>query len=388
MHILILPSWYPSNSTDIRGCFFREQALALSKSNLKVGVVYPELRSIRDISLALLKQEPITKENDNGVTTYRYRGISWLHRWQQFTANRFVRIGELLVEQYINENGMPDLIHVHSMIYAGVLAEKISKKYGIPYVITEHSTAFARNLYSDYQKKLIKDVTNSAKVKFAVSTSFKDLLEKQIESSQWSVCPNIVQQDFFLAKNYVKRNKKTFKFINVGALEPKKNQIILIYAIQSLIAKGFNVELSIVGSGSEHTSLKQTIEKLGLEQVVKLLGQKNRSEIIGLISESDAFVLSSTFETFGVVVIEAFSLGKPVVTTACGGPESLIDESNGLVALNNNLDDLTNKMASLMVSYQNYDENMIRNNSYNLYSEEAVVKKLLSTYKQVINGYS
>ena len=149
--------------------------------------------------------------------------------------------------------------------------------------------------------------------------------------------------------------------------------------------KGIDVELNIIGGGSQYSYLKQTIEKLGIENSVRLLGQKNRAEIIELISESDAFVLSSTFETFGVVVIEAFSLGKPVITTSCGGPESLIDESNGLVVINNNLDDLTTKMLELIENYKNYDADLIRRNSYSLYSEEAVVKKLLMVYKQVID---
>ena len=308
-----------------------------------------------------------------------------MHRWQKFTANRFIRIGELLVDKYIDENGMPDLIHVHSMIYAGVLAKKISKKYGIPYIVTEHSTAFARKLYSNYQQGLIEDVSKAASVKFAVSTSFKNLLEKEIKSSQWSVCPNIVQQDFFLAPSYIKQNEQAFKFINVGALETKKNQIILIHAVKNLIIKGINVELKIIGSGSQYAYLKETIQQLGLEGSVKLLGQKSRAEIINLISASDAFVLSSTFETFGVVVIEAFSLGKPVVTTSCGGPESLVDESNGLVVANNNLEDLTTKMYSLIENYETYNADLIRSNAYNLYSEDAVVEKLLETYKQVIN---
>lgn len=384
MHILILPSWYPANAVDIRGCFFREQALALSKKGLQVGVVYPELRSVRDISIGAFRKKRITKENDNGVITYRYHGISWLHRWQKFTANRFVRIGELLVEQYISENGRPDLIHVHSMMYAGVLAEKISKKYGIPYVITEHSTAFARKLYSKYQLGLIEDVSKTASARFAVSTSFKYLLENEIKSSEWGVCPNIVQQDFFLAPSYVKKNEEVFKFINIGALEPKKNQVILLYAIKNLLMRGIKVSLEIVGSGSQYSYLKHTIEKLGLEPHIQLLGQKKRVEIIKLISESDAFVLSSTFETFGVVVIEAFSLGKPVISTSCGGPESLINEVNGLVVANNNLEDMIDKMSKLVENYEKYNANLIRNSAYSLYSEEAVVNKLEKIYKTVV----
>ncbi|WP_404566430.1 glycosyltransferase, partial [Neisseria gonorrhoeae] len=46
----------------------------------------------------------------------------------------------------IRENGLPDLIHAHCMNYAGILAQKISEKYGIPYVLTEHSSTI-RTVY-------------------------------------------------------------------------------------------------------------------------------------------------------------------------------------------------------------------------------------------------
>ena len=48
MHVLIIPSWYPEYPEDVRGCFFREQALALQKYGCKVGVIYPQLRSLKN----------------------------------------------------------------------------------------------------------------------------------------------------------------------------------------------------------------------------------------------------------------------------------------------------------------------------------------------------
>lgn len=53
---------------------------------------------------------------------------------------RWVRAGLKAFKHYIRENGLPDLIHAHCMNYAGILAQKISEKYGIPYVLTEHSS--------------------------------------------------------------------------------------------------------------------------------------------------------------------------------------------------------------------------------------------------------
>ena len=45
MHILLLPSWYPLHDKDLNGCFFREQAQALARSGIKVGVIAPQFRS-------------------------------------------------------------------------------------------------------------------------------------------------------------------------------------------------------------------------------------------------------------------------------------------------------------------------------------------------------
>lgn len=63
----------------------------------------------------------------------------------QFNIKKWVDKGLKLFELYIAENGIPNIIHVHSLMNAGYLALKI-KKYGVPFVVTEHSTAYARGL--------------------------------------------------------------------------------------------------------------------------------------------------------------------------------------------------------------------------------------------------
>ena len=66
-------------------------------------------------------------------------------------------------DHYLKIEGQPDLVHVHSMLNAGVLASQIKEKYQIPYVITEHSSWFARRLISKQQQVIIQRVAMSAK---------------------------------------------------------------------------------------------------------------------------------------------------------------------------------------------------------------------------------
>ena len=145
-HILIVPSWYPEKPGDINGSFFREQAIALHKAGYKVGVLRPEVRSIKDIKAIFSKPYGITFENDSGINTYRFHTLNITPRMPSLSKKRWVRLGEKLFLEYVRKHGVPDIIHVHSLISGGFLAEKIKNKYHIPYVVTEHSTSFARNL--------------------------------------------------------------------------------------------------------------------------------------------------------------------------------------------------------------------------------------------------
>lgn len=49
LHILVIPSWYPEFNGDYVGSFFREQAIAINKKKCKVGLIFPELKSLRTL---------------------------------------------------------------------------------------------------------------------------------------------------------------------------------------------------------------------------------------------------------------------------------------------------------------------------------------------------
>lgn len=386
MHILILPSWYPKYPGDIGGSFFREQAISLKKHGCKVGVVTVQLRSLRQYKSVFSGSYKVEFEDDHGVPTYRQHGVSWFPRLRKLQAKIWARYGYKLVERYMAEHGRPNIIHVHSMLNGGIVARHISQRYGIPYVVTEHSTAFARKILSPYQLQVATEIASHAQQCFAVSSPFADLLNKSLEDSRgrWEVIPNIVH-DAFLAKPLSPRIGNSFVFIDVCLLTFKKRVDLLIQAF----AKGFKgnkaVQLHIGGDGAERQVLERLVKDLGVNDQVRFLGMLSREQVVREVAAADAFVLSSQHETFGVVLIEALALGKPVIATRCGGPEDIVTGRDGLLVAVDDVNALADAMQKLYANRAGYHAESLRQSCRERFGEEAVAQRLLGVYTEVLS---
>ena len=73
LHILIIPSWYPEFEGDYVGSFFREQAIGISRQNCKVGIIYPELKSLRSLKFRFIPR--LVRYDDMGLITYKICGV-------------------------------------------------------------------------------------------------------------------------------------------------------------------------------------------------------------------------------------------------------------------------------------------------------------------------
>lgn len=124
-------------------------------------------------------------------------------------------------------------------------------------------------------------------------------------------------------------------------------------------------------------------KKLGVERQVRFLGELTRKQVKQEISESDAFVLSSEYETFGVVLVEALALGKPVIATKCGGPESIVISEVGYL-----VEKILKKLASALVAFvenkNKFDANFIREYCRSSFGEKAIVEKLEKIYSAAL----
>ena len=115
-----------------------------------------------------------------------------------------------------------------------------------------------------------------------------------------------------------------------GRLVGRKNFGVLIAAVAQLNKQGVSVHLKIAGDGPQRASLQQWIAHLNVSQQVTLLGHVH--DMADFYQSIDVFVCPSIWESYGLVAIEAFAHGVPVVGAACDGLVEVVKNGvNGLV---------------------------------------------------------
>lgn len=386
MHILLLPSWYPMHADDVTGVFFRDQALALSDFGHKVGVIAPSIRSFRSLfshSKITVKKE---YEVDGGVHTLRPRVFGMLPKIAYGNYWLLKRQVKKTFKIYIKKFGIPDVIHAHSIIYGGTIARDLAQEFNLPLVITEHSSNFSQGLYSKWQLQLAKKTVLSASRCISVSPSLGELLDEYFGTKdRWTWVPNIVAKRF-LRPIKEKPSSTALRFLSLGVMKTIKGQHLLIDAFSKLLVTNPSSELWLGGDGPMKEELFDKVEKLGISDNVKFLGTISPSKVPLLFEQVNILVISSLYETFGVVAIEAMASGLPVVATRCGGPECIVTRSDGILVPVNDVELLANAMSELSKRYTDYCAAEIQNSALKRFSSSTIAEKLTVEYKDAIKN--
>ncbi|MFV2029395.1 glycosyltransferase [Neisseria sp. S1] len=384
MHVLILPSWYPETPDDVDGIFFRQQAQALQRAGVTVGVIAPQFRSLRGRPDTIFSKMYGYKDYvEQGIPTFVYQTMYFFPRLQ-LDRSRWLKAGKKLFMRYVTKHGKPDLIHAHCMNYGGLLAYAIYQETGIPYVITEHSSTYARKLIHDWQRPAMQPAAEHCAARLAVSHDFCDLLKKEYQGLEWKYLPNILSNKFEAPVNLQnKQGNPEFTFCSVAHLRLNKGFDILLPAFADALKTNPNMKLKIGGTGPDEAQFHQLAASLNLGNKVEFLGGLKNEEVLNLMYTSDAFVLASRVETFGVVFIEALSQGLPVIATRCGGPESIVTNENGILVDTEDQAALTTALLDMAANSGNYVPEVLRKNCLAEFGEKSIVGQLQAIYRQV-----
>ena len=138
-------------------------------------------------------------------------------------------------------------------------------------------------------------------------------------------------------------------FVTIGRLIKQKNQKLLLEAFHDVHEKYPEYELHFWGEGKEKENLIHYSQKLNIQDVVQFKG--TRDDVLDVIKDSTAFVLTSDFEGMPNTLMEAMAIGLPCISTdcSCGGPRELIENyDNGILVPVGDREKLKNAMIYLI----------------------------------------
>lgn len=118
------------------------------------------------------------------------------------------------------------------------------------------------------------------------------------------------------------------RLVSVGRLSEQKGPLLLLDAAARL-KQHLDFQLRIIGEGELRAAMERRIKEAGLEQNVSLLGWAGSEQIQEEVQQARALVLPSFAEGLPIVIMEAFALGRPVLSTYVAGIPELIDKKCG-----------------------------------------------------------
>jgi glycosyltransferase involved in cell wall biosynthesis len=393
LRILIIPSWYPNEFSRVNGTFIEEHAKAIALYN-EVFVFYPYFYPlVRFVKRIVHKNKKHFNDISEGnlkvlrvripYITIPIKGLDFLGKI--FFMLIYTSVSIIIFKKLYNQL-KPDIVHCHVTIPAGLIGALISKIYKIPLVISEHAGPFSQLMPTAIHKRAVKYSIDAAAIILPVSAALKRQINSYFTMNNFEIIPNTVDMDIFYFNTIADIEAKT-NILFVGLFHEIKGIPVLLEAISLLYKNGIkNFTLNIIGDNNDYllSNYKNMTDVLGIKELVVFHGQKTKKEIAEFMRNCSFLVLPSLAETFGCVVIEALSCGKPVLATKCGGPEELINKENGLLVSPGDVVALKDGLKFMLENYYKFDSEKISREAKALYSHEEVGKRISEIYLSVI----
>jgi len=239
----------------------------------------------------------------------------------------------------------PDVIHLHHPFVLSMPAIMYAAKLKIPKILTIH-TQYERYAYyvspipriitNEAIRRIIFHLANKVDVITTPSQSMKDFISRYGVKKKIVVIPNAIDLSLFQEKkdDYAEKLKSQIGLqendvvlLYVGRISFEKNIDKIIKAMEILRQKNIvNVKLLLVGDGNATKKTHEMVHSLKLKEMVKFIGMVDNEIVKYYYSLSDVFVFASTSETFGMVIIEAFASGVPVLAVKAPGVVDIVSD--------------------------------------------------------------
>jgi len=232
-----------------------------------------------------------------------------------------------------------DVLHFHDSLAFAAL-RPLTALAGIPTVFTVHSLYITRPESSPYPPRVARKyrIANRSALKHAsrVICISTDTMQRAAQlagdSGRLLMISNFIDLPRPAGRKKPPLPAKSSTCIFVGTLSPIKGVHHLLPAFARVIARHPRTSLLLVGDGSEKQRLEALAVEMGIEKKIKFVGRVAQEQTAAWYRKAGILVLPSLDEAQGIVVLEAFVYGLPVVASRIGGiPDMVKDGWNGLL---------------------------------------------------------
>ena len=397
MKILILPSWYPNRNGKTAGIFFQKQAELLS-TNHDVRIMAAEeiLSGYRKLpgkigSLLKVQHKPTNFYLDQvpkaKLHQFAFDNFAFLSESRRM--NRLADAYAAYVEQELEGDWMPDIIHAHDTFYGGLVASRLKTVWKIPYVITSHNPINSEN-WSAFRIAEFRRVLKHADLVTAVSEFDREnLLNAGGQDINIKTIGNYIDDDLFVPVRKIKQEEFHFLYIASTSLRKDFGTIIRSMSIlRNLTELPFKLKLASVDvrDGITLEDVRDLVNHYNLNDIVSIESDLAlKSGLLPLLQGADLFVSSSYYETFGVAVAEAMCCGVPAIAADNGGVRDVVQPGiNGSLVPVKSPDLMAAAILKFMNGELNFDPQLVRSSIVNRYGTKAYLGKLTSIYENIL----
>jgi glycosyltransferase involved in cell wall biosynthesis len=381
--ILFIPSWYPNRTEQASGNFIKRLIQANSSyDSVAILFVVPDSK--------LQKNYEVIVNNEGGIfeVIVYYKKVSnnliggtiikALRRFKAYRAGRL---------EIYSKWGQPNLVHVQEALPAVIYAWWLKKKLDLRYIVTEHSVVRYISAQSALLFNLQRRALKAAERIITVSNYLAEAMRSKGIENNYTIVANVVPLPDSLPTVHTPEGKK--RILHISTLAEVKNVKGILRAIKQVSLKRNDFELVILCEiDNRKEEFIEFSKSLKLEESTVMFKSyiADTGKLAELMLSSNFMLMFSNYESFSVVLAESLWVGRPVITSKCGGPQEFINEDSGILVNPGDEKGLEMAVNKMLDTWQSYNSKKMQEFARNNFASAIIGKKMHLIHSEVIDS--
>jgi teichuronic acid biosynthesis glycosyltransferase TuaC len=322
LRVLTLAPFYPSAENPTQGCFIAEPLTWTEKLGIANEVIAVQPFYRRRFRVL---QSPVVARWARYFSLPGNLGLP--------SAGDFLGAGVSSLVRKLHRQNPFDLIHAHAALPCGLAAATLSRRLGIPFVVSIHgldafSTRQVGRVLAGWCHRKSAEVYRCAAAVICISEKVRRQVTNEVNAKTVVIYNGVDPQRFSPSP----RQSAGLTILSVGNLIPIKGHALLLRAFSQVSSSVPNSRLEIIGEGCEREQLVELAKALAITERVSFLGRQSRECVAQAMNRCAVFALPSSYEGLGCVYLEAMASGKAAIGCRGQGIDEIVEHGkNGLL---------------------------------------------------------